>query len=169
MSELQNQLKNQDLNLLLASSIKEVGGVVFPDNHADVDLEAFARIVTSWRDVHVPTAGNPIPNTGLITTLTGSKETAISPIDNSIYQLQAISFVNTGTSAPISASITLGGFPIQLDSQQSLGSFSVPPGSIAITLNTNYFFDKGLPLGVVVNSGNASDLQTKILTMQTAQ
>ena len=42
VDELRNQLKSQDLSNLLASSVANVGGSVFPDEPASVDIQVFS-------------------------------------------------------------------------------------------------------------------------------
>ena len=72
MSEIRNQLKNQNLEAVLPASLAQVGGQVFPDEPSIQDQLDFAQIVRTWSSVHAPTYGNPIGSTSSTITKAGA-------------------------------------------------------------------------------------------------
>jgi len=169
--ELSNQLKSQNLDTVEPSSLLKVGGPVFPDVPTVGGLASFRHVVDSYRAVHTPSYGTAIPKTGLVTSKDG-QELLLTPTVNEIHHLLGVSFTNSGGSAPIVVNILLGGsegFPIQLDSQQSLSNFAVPPGSSVASFPLDLYVGKNLPVFVKVISGTAAELNTKLLSIQTSQ
>jgi len=165
MSELQNQLKNQSLDELLSSSLKEVAGVVFPDERADMDLTTFSSIVKHWRGVHVPAYGQSIAGSFTIVTVDGS-ETILSPETNQVARVQTLTLTNAGGAAPIAIQIKTG--------TALLIAADVGPGE-TLTLATTtaglfpIFIDKNIPLAVSVTGGAATDLTTECVYSLTSQ
>ena len=165
MTELQNQLKNQTLDSLLPSSIKTVGGVVFPDQKADLNLEAFDSVVRHWQSVHVPSYGQSIAGSFAIVTVDGS-ESILSPGTNQVARIQTLTLTNAGGAAPIAIQIKTG--------TALLIAADVGPGE-TLTLATTtaglfpIFIDKNIPLVVSVTGGAATDLTTECVYSLTSQ
>ena len=156
LDEIRNQFKNQSLNVLVPSSIKAVGGRVFPDQPAVVDLEAFKSVVQSWQGVHVPTYGDAIiAGTGGVVSQGGAGE-LLQATANQVYRVQSIHLSNAG-GAPIVAEVTLGGAPVTSTTTGIIG-----PTESTLILGP-FFADLNLQLAVSVVSGTASDLSTKVV------
>jgi len=159
MTELQNQLKNQTLDSLLPSSIKTVGGVVFPDQKADLNLEAFDSVVRHWQSVHVPSYGQPIAGSFASISVDGS-ETILTPGTNQVARVQMITCENLG-GAPITLNIVLGTTNIVVG--LVLGPASQSPLTDTAPAIFPLFLDKSQPLSVTVTGGNANDLVTEAI------
>ncbi len=165
VDELRNLLKSQDLGNLLAPSIKNVGGSVFPDEPAAVDLDIFTSIINAWQRVHVPSYGTPIAGSFASVSVDGS-ETILTPSTNQVARVQAISLTNVGI-APITLSVVLGSTTIA-------AGITVGPGAIDTVQGQHpalfpLFFDKSLPLSVLVTDGVGADLTTEAIYSLTSQ
>lgn len=100
MTEVRQQLRNQTLTDLTAESIATVGGRIFPDGTAIADLGALLQIVEAWRDVHVPTYGQPIPGTCDTAVHQfenpNTIETVYQPTTGEVAKVQMITLQNAG-------------------------------------------------------------------------
>ena len=166
MDEIRNQFKSQTLASLVASSIQTVGGRVFPDAPAITDLEAFKAVVESWRGVHVPTYGQPIPQSGGTVSVTGA-ETVVSATGNQVKRVQAIVLKNAGDSAPIVTSLTQGTSPPV--SLITLPDGGVCPPESSIIINGPFYVDEDTPIIVGVSSGTAGDLTSSAVVHNVVQ
>ena len=160
-TEIRNQLKNQSFDNVLPASLKQVGGVVFPDDSSLPDQLAYSQIVNAWQAVHVPTYGNPIPNTGAVKTVTGSGE-ALNPGDNEVYRVEYIAITNSG-GAPADVIPLCDSTPMC-----STDVSTIQPASTTVVKGP-FFVDKLLPLSVAVTSGTASDISTKFVLIKISQ
>lgn len=106
-TEIRQQLRNQTLDGLLTTTIGTVGGRIFPDDLAVLDLDALNQIVKSWQSTHVPTYGQVLPNTGENDSdiVDGY---AIGANDNEVIEIIACHLVNGGASDPITVQIGIG-------------------------------------------------------------
>ena len=161
MSELQNQLKNQTLNELLPSSLKEVGGVVFPDERADMNLNTFDSIVDHWQSVHVPSYGQPIAGTVETKQITGTESFFAN--SNEVYKLQGFTFENSGGVEAIVFNFKVGLFPVLANTTLNASASTTP------TILPNLFFDKANPLSFEILSGSGGDLVATFLLVKVAQ
>lgn len=163
MSDIRNQLKSQSLDQVLPSAFKQVGGVVFPDASATINLNDLFQIVNSYRAVHAPSYGQSIPNTGL--TAEGIEDGGgLEPADNEAYKILAIQASNGG-GAPVEFTLTVG--------DVLLTAGAIPPaGSIGVNELPAIFpmpIVKGNALKFTVTSGTASDFSAKIAYNKTSQ
>ena len=164
MSDIRNQLKSQSLDQVLPSAFKQVGGVVFPDNSAVMNLNDLAQIVDSYRSVHAVAYGSPIPNTGAVKTGIENGE-GLEPLDNEAYNILAISATNGGGAAPLEIEITISDVKVYagaLAPNQTIGLGDLP-AVFPLTLV------KGNALKFVVTSGTATDLTAKVAYNKTSQ
>jgi len=166
MDEIRNQFKNQTLASLVAASIQTVGGRVFPDAPAVTDLEAFKAVVESWRGVHVPTYGQPIPQSGATVEITGP-DTIISASGNQVKRVNAITLKNAGDTAPVVVSLTQGTSPPV--SLIALPDGGVCPPQSSIVINGPFFVDENTPIIVGVTSGTSSDLTSSAVAHNVVQ
>lgn len=153
LTEIRQQLRNQSLEDLLSTSIKTVGGRIFPDDLAVIDMDALNQIVSTWRSTHVPTYGQVLPNSGVIAE--GIQDGGgIAPSDNEVIEIAAVALANTGATDAIEVQMSIGDLP--------LGLFPVPPLETA-TLAQNGIFpltlSKGLSLKFNVVTGTGSDFE----------
>ena len=155
MSEVGNQFKSQTLSDLLTSSIKTVGGRVFPDLNATSDLQSLTTVVNAWRSTHAQAYGNAIPNTGTaysaFPTDLSTPTDIIAPADNEVVFVNALDIENAGSS--------------NLEFQIVLGDTLVVKGPIAGTTRESYqdevkglILSKGQSLAVICTGGNPDDL-----------
>ena len=162
--ELSNQLKSQNLDTVLPTSLKQVGGAVFPDVPTVGGLAAFRHVVDSYRAVHLPSYGSPIAGSFKVVSINGN-ETILTPGTNQVARVQSISFENQGGAAPIVLNLVLGSTTIAV-------GVTVGPAAIVVPdLGQIYpiFFDKSLPLSVLITSGSAGDLVTEAIYSLIAQ
>lgn len=157
MSEIVNQLKNQNYSTVSPVSFKQVGGQIFPDNPALFDVLTLTQIVDGYRATNAPTYGQPIPNTFVIQTTAG--EPGYFPITlntsaNKTYRIEAISVTNTGGS-PLTATVELGdgaNFAF-VDTSGSLGAGAV----YSFKAHFSQHFDNNIKLYGFVSSGTEAD------------
>tara|TARA_R110000803_G_scaffold4729_1_gene15803 strand:+ start:409 stop:912 length:504 start_codon:yes stop_codon:yes gene_type:complete len=166
VDELRNQLKSQDLSNLLASSVSNVGGSVFPDEPAAVDIEVFTSIIEAWQKVHVPSYGTPIAGSFVVASVDGS-ETILTPSTNQVARVQAIACENTGGAAPIIVNLVLGSTVIA--SNIRVDPLSITELSSQVPALFPIYLDKSLPLSISVTSGTAADLTTEGIYSLTSQ
>ena len=155
MSEVGNQFKSQTLSDLLTSSIKTVGGRVFPDLNATSDLQSLVTVVNAWRSTHAQAYGNALPDTGTAYTANptdlGSPTDIIAPANNEVVFVNALDVENAGSS--------------NLEFQILLGDTMVAKDSIAGSTKESYYaqvkglmLSKGQTLKVLVTGGTPEDL-----------
>jgi len=154
-TEIRQQLRNQSLDDLLTSSINTVGGRIFPDDLAVIDMDAFNQIIKAWQATHVSTYGNVLPNTGTI--LEGVADGGgVAPGDNEVMEVVAASLANGGV-APIDVEVRLGDLV--------LNSVNIPPTETIKSFDLGVFpitLSKNLALKFSVTSGTPSDFSAKV-------
>jgi len=163
MSDIRNQLKSQSLDQVLPNAFKQVGGVVFPDASATINLNDLFQIVNSYRAVHAPSYGQSIPNTGL--TAEGIEDGGgLEPSDNEAFKILAIQASNGG-GAPVEFTLTIGDVLITAGAIPPAGSVGANelPAIFPITIV------KGNPIKFTVTSGTSSDFSAKIAYHKTLQ
>lgn len=155
MTEIRQQLRNQSLEDLLTTSINTVGGRIFPDDLAVIDMDALNQIVSTWRSTHVSAYGQVLPNSGALAEgITDGG--GLSVEDNEVLDVVAISCANAGI-APIEITIGVGDL--------ILYAGAVPPGNLTSTEIGAIFpltLSKGLSLKFVVTSGTSGDFSAKV-------
>ena len=157
-TEIRQQLRNQSLENLLITSINTVGGRIFPDDLAVIDMDALTQIVNTWQNTHVATYGQVLPNSGVL--LEGIADGGgLAAGDNEVIDVQAISLANSG-GAPIEVTISFGDLPLVAvaipPAGQTSAELAVAGLSFPITMS------KGLSLKFVVTSGTAADFSAKV-------
>ena len=165
VDELRNQLKSQDLSNLLASSVANVGGSVFPDEPAAVDIEVFSSIIEAWQKVHVPSYGSPIAGSATIVSVDGS-ETILTPSTNQVARIQQLNLTNSGGAAPIAVAIKTGTAVLYSGDIGPSETFSL---GAAVSGLLPVYVDKAIPLSVTVTGGAAADLTTECVYALTSQ
>ena len=161
-TEIRQQLRNQSLNDLLTSSINTVGGRIFPDDLAVIDMDAFNQIIKAWQATHVSTYGNVLPNTGTIQEGIADGG-GVAPGDNEVMEVVGASLANSGA-APIDVEVKLGDLV--------LNSANIPPGETVKSFDLGIFpitLSKNLALKFGVTSGTPSDFSAKVAYQFTCQ
>lgn len=154
-TEIRQQLRNQSLGDTLATTINTVGGRVFPDDLAVIDLNALNQIVSSWQSTHVQTYGEVLPNSGAIAEGIADGG-GLSVADNEVLEVVAISCANAGV-GPLEITIGIGDLIVYAGAVPPTGLSSSEIGAVfPMTLS------KGLSLKFVVTSGTAADFSAKV-------
>ena len=155
MSQLGNQLNSQDLNTVLASTFKTVGGRVFPDMGSETGLLDFIAVVNAWRSTHAQAYGGVIPDTGTAYSVTaGSTDTPVDLVaasNNEVVMVNAISINNAGGAAPIGFTVSLGNTVLAVG---DVGPSLTSP----VQLQFAPMVSKGQTLTITATSGTATDL-----------
>ena len=156
-TEIRQQLRNQSLSDLLSDTIRTVGGRVFPDDLARIDLDALNQIVDSWRSTHVQTYGNVLPNSGLFS-LGIVDGGGIQPENNEVIEIVAVSTSNAGGGL-IEYTVSIG--------DVALINTAIPPssGSTATDILGAIYplvLSNGLSLKFTVTNGTADDFSAQI-------
>jgi len=159
--ELSNQLKSQNLDTVLPSSLKQVGGPVFPDVPTVGGLASFRHVVDSYRAVHLPSYGQPIAGTAETKVIIGVE--AFTPASNEVYKLQGFTLENGGGVSNIVLNFRVGSFPLLSNTTIAGGASTTP------TILPNLFFDKNTPLNCEILSGSGGDLISTFLLVKVAQ
>jgi len=123
-SEIANQLNSQDLDTVLPSSIKTVGGRVFPDARSSDGLADLRDIVNSYRASHAVAYGNVVPSSGVsysIQPANNVETDLIAPGSTEVVHLNALSFNNESSSDLAQIKITIGNAIVT-------SQLAVPPG-----------------------------------------
>ena len=161
---VQNQLKNQSLGTVKPAAFKQVGGVIFPDTTANMDMAKLSSIVEAFQSVHSPNYGQPIPQSSEIYSVLGN-ESLITLTGNEVALVNAISCTNGGAGA-ITVQIKVASM-ILAEVTLSPNS-SIPMNSNGVSIGS-FYLDSLNTLSVNVTEGNASDLTTTALTMRVCQ
>lgn len=119
LSELRNQLKNQNLDTVQPASFKQVGGSVFPDNSARLDLDSLRDIITGFQAVHLPSyghriGGSPYAHVASINDSTSTK--LLEPSINEVYVVDALNVASSESGT---------NFTLKMVSQSNVGSVAV--------------------------------------------
>lgn len=155
MSEVANQLKSQTLDEVISTSFNTVGGRVFPDLNASLDILDLVKIVDSWRATHAQTYGNPIPDAAVSYSVSpSSTDTPVdlcAPANNEVIRINGISFRNGGA-GPVEYALRLGDVLLETG---AVGPSSDAPTT---TLYQTLILSKGQTLTITATSGTATDL-----------
>lgn len=154
-TEIRQQLRNQNIDALLTSAINTVGGRIFPDDLAVIDMDALNQIVSAWRSTHASTYGQVQPNTGVLAEGIADGG-GIAPGDNEVIEVVAASMANAGA-APLDVDVKIGDL--------ILNTINIPPGETVKSIDFQVFpltLSKPLSLKFAVTTGTASDFSAKV-------
>tara|TARA_B110000495_G_scaffold185535_1_gene183412 strand:+ start:72 stop:569 length:498 start_codon:yes stop_codon:yes gene_type:complete len=161
---VQNQLKNQSLGTVKPAAFKQVGGVIFPDSTANMDMAKLSSIVEAFQSVHSPNYGQPIPQSSEIYSVIGNVS-LITLTGNEVALVNAISCTNGG-GAPITVQIKVGSMILAVLAIDPAST--IPMNSAGINVGS-FYLDSLNSLNISVTEGNPSDLTTTALTMRVCQ
>jgi len=159
--QIQNLLKTQSLETVSPAAFKQVGGVMFPDATANIDMARLVSIVSAFQSVTSPNYGQPIPQTSQVISCVGS-ETLLSNTKNTTSLIQSISLTNGG-GVPITCDILVG--------SAIVAQFVANPSSttVGLSIGSSFYLDSANALTVSVTSGTASELTTTALIIGVCQ
>jgi hypothetical protein len=159
---IQNQLKSQSLDTVNPSAFKQVGGVIFPDQTANMDMAKLSSIVEAFQSVHSPNYGQPIPQSSTVSDLVGNG-TLLVVTGNQVNLVSAITCRNEGGAAPIIVRLQVG--------TMIVAQVEVNPNSVQSLVQTcpTFYLDSLNDLTVLVTSGTVTDLTTTALSMRVCQ
>ena len=131
--------------------ILAAGEPIFLDITTSSDISSINRLIQSYARIHAPTYGQPIPRSGLNSSVVGAGN-LLEPSSTEIRKVMTIDVTNAGA-APITGSISMG--------SSQLIQFAIEPANTSpIPIQFPVTIDAGLYLSVAVSSGTASDLTT---------
>jgi hypothetical protein len=159
MTNIRDQLRNQSLADVDATSFATVGGRVFPDNAAVPDTRALTDIVDAWRATHAVAFGGPIGGTDAVEThamQTDAVEAVLTPQNRQVARIIAVQVANGG-GAPMSASLHVGG--VLLGVQQITVN---PSSSAGFLIQNEIIVGSSTPLQIKIESGTVSDATAKV-------
>ena len=160
-SQFNNLIQSKSIATITPQQILDAGEPVFFDVMTSADIASINRLIQSYSRIHAPTYGQPIPQSGLVSSLVGVGELLVATI-NEIRTVLAVSITNAGGAAPIIGTLTLGGMFI--------ANYAADPSSTtAIPLPAGIFSSRHLPIAVTVTSGTASDLTTDVASLLVVQ
>ena len=157
----QNLLKATSIDTITPAMILQAGAPIFFDLANNPDLKAVSTVVDAYRGVHAPLYGQPIPQTGLISSVEGS-EVILAPSSNEVRRIIAISVINAGA-APITFDILLGSMVVAASVNAD------PTETTTISLPSTIYASNNLPLSVNVSSGTAGELTTSVCSILISQ
>ncbi len=167
MSEIRNQLKNQNLEAVLPASLAQVGGQVFPDAPSIQDQLDFAQIVRAWSSVHAPTYGNPIGSSSSTISEAGAAGEAevnvVLATKSEVYRVQGIAVANAGGAAPVVCKVLIGDCPLTMDLT------GAPSTTTPFPLTSPVFVDVNSPLKFAVTSGTGTDATLLVNVIKVSQ
>jgi len=159
---IQNQLKSQSLDTVKPSAFKQVGGVIFPDSTANMDMAKLSSIVEAFQSVHSPNYGQPIPQSSVIATVAGN-ETVLTLAGNEVALVSAVTLVNGGGS-PMVVQVKVGAMIVAVLSIGPTTTVAAIPQFMP-----SIYLDSLNALSVNVTSGTAGELTTTALSMRVCQ
>ena len=130
-SEIANQLNSQNLDTVIPTTYKTVGGRVFPDARSQDGLADLRDIVDSYRATHAVAYGNVVPSSGVTYSIQPPNNNVtdlIAPDPNEVIHLNGLSFNNeSGTD----------GATIILQLRGATGDATIVTSQINIAPNSN--------------------------------
>lgn len=159
MTNVRDQLRNQDYATVDASSFSTVGGRVFPDSAAVPDVRALTDIVNGWRATHAVAYGAPIggeDSTSTHNMQTDSVEAVYTPSGKQMSRILAAQVANGG-GAPMTAQLFVGGV------NTGVQEININPSdSAGFLLQSPIYVGPSTPLQVKITSGSATDATVKV-------
>ena len=141
--------------------ILAAGEPIFLDIRTSSDINSINTLIQSYARIHAPTYGQPIPGSGLVSTLAGDG-TLLAPTQNQIRRIYAIAVTNLGAVSPIVSDLFIGGVKV--------ASVSVAPQTTeTVSIPAGFSSSYNLPLTMVASSGLAPDQLTSCASILVIQ
>jgi hypothetical protein len=161
-SQFNNLIKSKSIASITPQQILAAGQIIFLDASTSQDLKSINKSIPAYQHIHSPTYGQPIPLSGEVSSVEGS-ETLLAPGNNEIRRVLGIDITNAGAGAPIVANVTLGGVIV------IAGAIVAPSETAVVSVPSNLYASKNLPLAISVSSGTAAELTTQVASILTTQ
>ena len=159
-------MKEKTFDNLKASEYKSAAGVLYIDQSSIADNKDADLIAVQWKNVHVPTYGQPIPAAIACeaTASSGATTQLATPATNEVWRIMGVEVANGGGAEPIVVTLEL------YDNDSSTGcnliqALPVAPGAadpISWATLPTIFIDKDCYLRLTVTAGTATDATTTI-------
>ena len=158
-SQFNELIQSQSIASITPQQILAAGEPVFLDIQTTPDINAINKLIQAYGRIHAPTYGQPIPLSGLISSVAGS-EVILAPNSNEVRKVLAINVTNAGA-APVVGSLTIGGV--------QFADFAADPASTVTIAVSELYSTKILPIAAVISAGTPSDLTTKLCSVLVVQ
>ena len=160
-SQFNTLVQGLSIASITPQQILAAGEPIFLDIRTSSDINSINTLIQSYARIHAPTYGQPIPESGLVSTLAGDGS-LLAPTQNQIRRVYAIAVTNTGVGAPIVANLFIGGVKV--------ASGTVAPGEFAtLSLPSGFSSSNNLPLTMAASSGTSADLTTSCASILVVQ
>ncbi len=141
IGDIRDQLQTLTGAELLASQLSAAGGKAFVSVNARATQNDMNDVTEFWRSIHVPTYGNPIPNSGdTVVSTVDANPVVLQVATNEVATLQAMILTNSNAASPATATLVL-------DSVMFL-QMDVPPSTTMVAIGF-----QGLEPGMEVVGG----------------
>lgn len=118
MATIRDQISSLTIAQLQPDQLSQVAGKVFMSANAVTDQGTAQQLTDTWRAVHAPTYGQPIPSSGTTASTVGDT-VLLGPGTNQTAYINAIDFTNADPATAATVELTINGV--------SLGITTVPP------------------------------------------
>jgi len=162
-STIRDELHTLTLEDVTPTQFKTAIGKVFIGPVAEISTQVdCVGIVDAYRAVHVPTMGQSIPGTAVITAATATDNDVFiihKPSDGEVYELNAGQLVNAHAAAAATVTLVLtdaAGAMVAISKVENAPPSAVNPRS-AFAVRGRITYDSTVWLGAIVESGTATD------------
>jgi len=168
IGDIRDQLQTLTGAELLASQLSSAGGKAFVSLNAKPTQLDMNEVTNFWRSIHVPTYGNPIPNSGATVSSTVAADPVVLQVaTNEVATLQAMILTNADGANPGTVTLTLDSVIfLQMDVPPSstmvaIGFQGLDPGSVQVV--------GGQQIGINVSGVATSELSYALSYCRTSQ
>ena len=160
-SQFNTLVQGLSIASITPQQILAAGEPIFLDIRTSSDINSINTLIQSYARIHAPTFGQPIPGSGLVSTLAGDG-TLLAPTQNQIRRIYAIAVTNLGAVSPIVSDIFIGGVKV--------ASVTVAPTTTeTVNIPSGLSSSNNLPLTMVASSGTAADQLTSCASILVVQ
>lgn len=124
MASIRDQISSLTIAQLEAGQLSQVAGKVYMSANAVTDQGTAQQLTETWRAVHAPTYGQPIPSTGTTASTVGDT-VLFGPSTNQTAYINAIDFTNADPTTPATVELTINGVSLGLTTVPALSTVSV--------------------------------------------
>jgi hypothetical protein len=160
-SQFNTLVQGLSIASITPQQILAAGEPIFLDIRTSSDINSINTLIQSYARIHAPTFGQPIPGSGLVSTLAGDG-TLLEPTQNQIRRIYAIDVTNLGAVSPIVSDLFIGGVKV--------ASVTVAPQTTeTVSIPAGFSSSNNLPLTMVASSGLAPDQLTSCASILVIQ
>jgi hypothetical protein len=160
-SQFNTLVQGLSIASITPQQILAAGEPIFLDIRTSSDINSINTLIQSYARIHAPTFGQPIPGSGLVSTLAGDG-TLLAPTQNQIRRIYAIAVTNIGPIGPIVSDLFIGGVKVATANVAPLTTetLSIPSG---------FSSSNNLPLTMIASSGDPNDITTSCASILVVQ